>query len=305
MPKTAPRAPRALLIPLFLALSALLLLSPDKTAAAFAESLSLCATVLLPALFPIFVLTSVVTTLLGEIPRRRSPLARLLALSADGELIFLLSLIAGFPHAAHLCKTAVESGRMTENEADRIIASASVPSLTFIVGAIGSGMLKNPALGVKLYLIQVACALLIALFLRLIAGEPPQNTPVLPPNLPRTPLLPLFSSAIATAAVAMLKTTAAVTFFAIVRSVLTPFLPRIPALVLSGLLEITSCAKSLTESLVPHSLTAALSLLLGFSGLSVHAQVALAASPAVRPRLLLPAKLLQALLACTLAFLIG
>ncbi len=288
---------------LCLAITLLLILTPTASPPAVKAALTLCLTVLIPSLFPMFVLTDIIITLSLSSKAKKGLLGRLFCLSACGERILLLSLISGFPHAARLCASAVETGRMTGEEADRITAAASIPGAAFVIGGIGRGMLGDTAIGVKLYLVQIISALLFSLALRLIGNAKPSEEiyTAMPQTMPA--FLPMLAEAIKRGATAMLSVCGAVTFFSILRSLLTPYLPLIPALMLSGFLEITSCASSLCALLSPPLLLPLLSALLSFSGCSVHAQVALCAAGRFRLSSYLPAKLLCPLISLVLTFL--
>ncbi len=255
-----------------------LILFPTTAPEAVGTAFRLCFTTLIPALFPLFVLTGFLTELgMSDRTDRRGLLCRLLGVSPAGKAVWIIGIIAGFPHAARIAAKQVERGRITREEADRVTAFSSVAGPAFVIGGIGQGMLGSTRAGVILYAIQLAASLLTALTLRLlsrpcvcIAPAPKSDDP--PPLSP----LALLASSIRDGAQAMLTVCAAVTFFSVLRGLAARFLPMgTSLLILSGFLEITTCAAACVEALPRELLCVVLSLLCAWSGCSVHAQVAL------------------------------
>lgn len=268
---------RTLAIFLALAIAFAFLAFPSHAPQMTQESLRLCLTTLIPALFPMLVLTDFLARMGIGAAKNRGRLARLLGVGSAGCAIWLISLLAGFPHAARLSADGVERGQMTPDEADRVCAFSSIPSPAFLIGGIGQGMLSSPLFGAMLYGIALLASLLTALTLRLLFR------PTLLPSLsgkqndrPTPPIFASLAASIASASDAMLNICATVLFFSLLRSLLSLWITHPTALLLlSGFLEITSCAAACVRSLPRDLLLPVLALLCAWSGCSVHAQVAL------------------------------
>ena len=293
---------RRLLALLALALLVLTLLFPLPVARGVTAALSRCLTVLIPALFPTLVLTAFLTEMLASTsPGRRGWLCRLLGVGRAGASIWLLSLLAGFPHAARLCSAAVKRGEMRGEEADAVTAFSSLPGPAFLIGGIGAGMLHSARIGLWLYGIQAISSLLTALALRAVLPLPPEASPPADASvLPSPSPLRVLGNALRAGGEAMLSICASVTFFSVLISLAASLLPPAALLPIGMLTEISAGCGLSVSLLPPAMLLPLLSLICAWSGLSVHAQIALMANGSFPLRRYAVGKLLQSLLALAL-----
>lgn len=109
----------------------------------------------LPTLFPFFILVDFLGSL--GVPERVGRLfepvfRRLFLCSGTGAFIWMFSLFSGYPMAAKLVGESIRSGKMGQTEGKRILSFSCVSGPLFMVGTVGTVMLKNPGLG---YLIAV------------------------------------------------------------------------------------------------------------------------------------------------------
>ena len=295
-------------LPLFAVLccfSALLLL-PDVSAQAARDALALCAQTLIPSLFPFFVLSSLLiacgaSELLSAL---LSPLMRpLFGLSGAGAAALALGLCGGYPVGARTAAELVESGALTQEEGERLLAFCNNAGPGFLLGVCGAGVFSSSRAGAALYLIHVAAALCSGLLI--CRALPPTSygrhahTAVKPQRFSA-----VFPAAVQNALTGCLNVSAFVVFFTVLARLLLHFLPEafassLPCALLLGFLELTSGVLSLPCSRAGFLACAAL---LGWGGLSVHCQTlsALAASP-LSARYYFKGKALQALLSLLLA----
>ncbi|MCQ2425147.1 MAG: hypothetical protein MJ070_03295 [Lachnospiraceae bacterium] len=251
----------------------LFLLFPSETRAAAQTSLRLCGEKLIPALFPFLVLTALYRRISPAPPRK--PLLT----------VPLVGMLAGAPVGAELVGGLYRSGAIGRRTASSLLFLADTPSPAFLVLAVGEGMLGNRGLGWKLFFADTLAAFLIGGALLLTGGKPEKKAPAAPPggdDPPRGPeappdlrLLPAISASVTDAALAMLRISGAVVFFGTVSGL--PLPSATGKALLAAFTELTggcaACAALGGETGL--LLTAAA---VGFSGLSVAAQVGFSAN---------------------------
>ena len=258
----------------------LFLLFPSETRAAALASLRLCGEKLIPALFPFLVLTALYRRISPAPPRR--PLLT----------VPLVGMLAGAPVGAELVGGLYRAGAIGRKAASSLLFLADTPSPAFLVLAVGEGMLGNRVLGWKLFFADALAAFLIGGALLLTGGKPEKKAPASrrdgddrprapgkaePPQREAPPdlrLLPAVSASVAEAALAMLRISGAVVFFGTVSGL--PIPSATGKALLAAFTELTggcaACAALGGETGL--LLTAAA---VGFSGLSVAAQVGFSA----------------------------
>ncbi len=294
-------------------LGAGLLLYAKPVSAAVAQSLGLCTGVLLPTLFPFFVLSSLLcgggTARLA--PRPDGISARLLGLPGTLTPALLLGAVGGYPVGARTVCQLYSQGRCTKDQAKHALLFCNNAGPAFLLGAVGTGMLGDGRLGLRLWLIHLAAALLISLFYRR------KSLPVKPDSITSIPVknkvgTALFLQAVTDSMGAFLNVCAFVLIFAVLMCLLEqlPLLSRLPAPwdgLLYGFAELTGGAAKLAASRLPQRvLLPALSFLCGWGGLSVQCQTVDLLHRAGLPcRGYLKAKLLHGCVAAALTLLIS
>lgn len=298
----------------WLALFSLCLLLRNAALAAegVREGLRLCAERVIPSLFPFTVLAELLlrSGVAQRLPEPLTrPLGRLLALPPAGVLAIVLGLLCGFPVGVRCAVTAYERGSLTKNEAERALAASSIPSAAFVTGMVAPHV--GQARGVALLLLLPAGALLGGILLKSTAKKPKKevSTPLRAVPQKATKGASLLSESIAASLGAMLSISAYVVFFSVLCGALSAILARVgcpawgKALVFCTL-ELSGGVASATALPSPASAILA-GAALGWSGLSVHAQVlSITSSHDLNLRPYLAVKALQTAL-CTLAMLVG
>lgn len=124
---------------------------PQEVIKAASNGLSLWANYVLPALFPFFIISDLLMKqgfvhLLGAL---LEPLMRpLFRLPGKASFIIAMTHTSGIPIGAILTCKMRKEGEITRTEGERLLAFSSNPSPGFMFGAVASGMLGNPALGI-------------------------------------------------------------------------------------------------------------------------------------------------------------
>lgn len=289
-------------------LAALLLMNPAAAVQGFSDGLQLCMDTVLPALFPFFVISA----LLSHCPFRDAslrPVARFVGLhSGRAALVVLLSWVGGYAVCAGMTASLFHSKAINARDASLILLLGCCSSPGFVIGCVGGLLLGNPRLGVLLYVLQLSANLIAAIFcLPLLPSPPSHSHTVSEPSSSRIS----FSHAIGTAVQNSLSIVGCIVFFRTISAVILPFLPQgvFTAPLLSGFLEVSSgCAEFslLGGKWALYGCCACLSLL----GLSVWAQLSMLLQGAVSLRLLAAHRILHmillwALIWCTARLLPG
>ena len=155
--------------------------------------LRLCAELILPSLFPFFVLSALLAKLglpaqLGE---RLAPLGgRLFRVSGAGCTALLMGLLGGYPLGAAYIAELCENGCVDEEEAGRLLAFCNNSGPAFFLGALGTGVFGSPRLGLLLYAVHVCAARLTGLLLRGRGPFAAEASPDAAPPLPFSKALP-------------------------------------------------------------------------------------------------------------------
>lgn len=253
-------------------------------AAAVTRGLSLCATTLLPALFPFFVLSGLVieSGIAQRAGRIFAPLMnRLFHLPGCGASVFLLGALGGYPTGARAVVQLYQKRMCTKEEAQRMLSLCNNCGPGFFLGIVGGNLLGNTRDGLILWLIHLFSALAVACLCRKHACADNSTLPV----CPSMPLPHALVKAITGAMQSTLGVCGFVLFFSVLLSLMQEtgilsvasrviclfgFDPSFGDAVASGLLEISCGLAALTKSLASRcSKGAAAAFLLGFGGCSV------------------------------------
>lgn len=280
-------------------MGALLVLS-QEAAQAVRAGLSLCAASVVPALFPFLVLSSFFASAgQGSGGSRGLRFAgRMLGCGSRGAEVFFLSLLGGYPVGPRLIAQLCRAGQISREEAAHLLHFCNNAGPAFILGLVGLGRFDSLRQGVYLYLIHTTAAVLTSLLFRPQAPFPTEK----PASAPVLPLSEALVNAIAGAGSTMVQLCAFVTFFYTVLQLFSSKTGISHPLAL-GFVELTQGVLALPDSRAGFVMAAAL---LGWGGLSVHAQTAaVLAGTGVPLRSHLRGKLCQAALSAALAFFVS
>lgn len=248
--------------------------------AAVVQALSLCASSLLPSLFPFFVAVSFALNC------GLFHLLRAVGIPT-GPVLFLLGALGGYPTGGRTVGESYRAGLLDRDEAARLLGCCNNAGPAFILTVVGEGVFHDAACGAALLLIHLLAAAIVGVLLCRRAPPRPMDAP--PPLTAAA-----FINAVKGAAEAMVHLCAFVVFFSVVMALL-PF----PACV-SGLLELTTGITALPPHRDSFIMAAAF---LGWGGVSVHAQTAaVLADSGLSLRYYFLGKILHGLLSAGLAW---
>lgn len=154
------------------AIFAALLIYPLDAASAAKSALSLCAELIVPSLFPFFVAAITLSELgfadmLGML---LSPAAaKLFGVSGKGATAFFVGITGGYPLGAAYIAELYKSETVSRAEAERLLPFCSNSGPAFIIGAVGVGIFSSSAVGIFLYAVHIAAAIVGGI---IFGGEP-------------------------------------------------------------------------------------------------------------------------------------
>lgn len=259
-----------------------LILKNSKIAVDYMSAgMKLCTTTVIPSLFPFMVISELIVksgaaTSLGALI---SPLtSRLFGVGGECGSVFLLGTLCGFPVGTRSGVSLLREGRITKDELRRVICFSNNPSSAFVISAVGGSLFGSRELGCALYVITLLSALLVGIIKNVIE----RKGSVVECRAHRARLGSLsasvFTDAVSSSALAMLTVCAFVVFFSTFVGVLGGALDALGApeevrAILFSLFEMTS-GVSAASGLRSEAGIVICAFALGFSGLSVHLQIA-------------------------------
>lgn len=313
------------ILPILIAAAAFftLLLAPAEAAEAAKNGLTLCAGSIIPMLFPFSVLSSLMLEV--GLPYRLAGLtapltSRLFRVSGEGATAFLLGLCGGYPLGAAAVAELRQSGIVTQEEGNRLLAFCNNCGPAFIIGAAGVGIFRSTTVGLLLYLIQILSAILVGILLSIDAPPAPKRPQQT--NIRALPLAPALANAIRSGVTGVLNVCGFIVFFSVLCGTLasTGILPALVRAIsvrtgmelsacsglLQGILELGGGVGALYGvSRTPQNL-AVCAFLLGWGGICVHCQTAsaiLGSGLSIRTHFI--GRLLHGSISMILAFLLG
>ncbi|MGE4276887.1 MAG: nucleoside recognition domain-containing protein [Lawsonibacter sp.] len=287
---------RDLLLGLGLLFAAMaLVIWPRQAMEAMRDGLALCGNVIIPSLFPFFVLSSMVVDLgmsryLGKL--LEPIMAPLFRVNGSCATALALGFVGGYPVGARTAISLYQSGQCSRTEAERMLAFCNNCGPAFILGVVGAGVFSSGAIGLLLYLGHISASLLIGLLFRFYKpGEGPRSKWKAGAQFQTASLPVAFTRSVTGAFQSTLNICAFILFFTVAIRILTisGFLTTLASLLscllaplglseiwaerlLTGILEVSSGVSSLTDGALSGRLSMA-AFMLGWAGVSVHCQV--------------------------------
>ncbi len=148
----------------------LLLIDPQTVSEAVRNSVSSCLETVVPSLFA-FTILAVYLQKSGlyvvALKPLTFPLSKLLRLDEELCAVFVLSNIGGYPVGVKLLSELVKQGRLSQNDAGRMMCCCFGSGLGFVVGIAGIEVFGSAEAGLILFGACFATSMLIAAFVRL------------------------------------------------------------------------------------------------------------------------------------------
>lgn len=272
-----------------------LILWPEQAMEAMRDGIALCGNVILPSLFPFFVLSSLVVELgmsqyLGRL--LEPVMAPLFRVNGSCATALALGFVGGYPVGARTAIQIYENGQCSRTEAERMLAFCNNSGPAFILGVVGAGVFGSGTVGLLLYLTHLLASLLVGVLFRFYKPqEGPQTRRSRGPQFQAASFPKAFTQSITGAMQSTLNICAFILFFTVFLRILAHagILKLLGGLLsallaplgmdqtwaerlLTGLVEVSSGVSSLTEGAMSGRLSMA-AFMLGWAGVSVHCQV--------------------------------
>lgn len=272
--------------------TAALVVSPGQAITGAKDGLTLCFNVIVPSLFPFFVLSSLVVDLGlaaylgGALEGLMRPLFRV---GGSCAAAVALGFIGGYPVGARTALQLYQQGLCSKAEAERLLSFCNNSGPAFILGVVGAGIFGDSRVGFLLYLTHALASLLVGLLFRFYGGSEQTHTAQTHPKPIQTVTVPAaFTGAVARSLQSTLNICAFVVFFSVVLQLLSAYgvftaLAQLLSLaglqpvwaqrLVAGLLELSSGVSSLRGTAQLAGRVSMAAFMLGWAGLSVHCQV--------------------------------
>ncbi len=151
-----------------------LVLFPAQAVEAAKSGLELCCNVIIPSLFPFFVLSSMCVELglIRQLGKLTEPIMRpLFHVSGTCAAAFVLGIIGGYPVGARTAISLYEKRAISKAEAERLLSFCNNSGPAFILGVVGAGIFSSSAVGLLLYFAHIAASVLVGLCFRFYKPE--------------------------------------------------------------------------------------------------------------------------------------
>ena len=266
---------------------------PETVGRAAWEGLRLSGRVLIPSLFPFFVLGNLfirrryhqyVSAALAPV------MGPLFGVDAAGAGALVLGSVGGYPVGAASAIGLYDDGSLSAAQTSRLLAFCNNAGPGFLFGVVGAGVFHSAGAGVQLYLIHLLSAALVGIVAALWRGERlPRGAGATAVREPEEAFAVSLVGAVREGAAAMVNVCAFLVFFSVMLAYLktTPvftlplrLLQLLPgmdgqtaAAVTDGILELSTGITGLSGQADRAVLLPVCAFLLGWGGLCVHCQV--------------------------------
>ena len=313
---------------LFAAVAALVIFPKDSVDAA-AGGVRLCFNVIIPSLFPFFVLSTLIVQLgiARHFGRLLEPVMRpLFNVGGACSTAVVLGFIGGYPVGAKTVIALYENGSCTKVEAERLLSFCNNSGPAFIFGVVGAGVFSSSAVGIMLYFAHALASILVGIVFRFWGRSEELRSRTHLPAAPPKRFTLAFTDSIRSSFQTTLNICGFVIFFTVfirllfLSGILPLLASGIGALfapfgfdrtwaerLLTGLIELTSGVSSLQGAAGEFTRSMAMAaFMLGWAGLSIHCQVlSFIGDSGLSVRTYIYGKILQGSVSAVLAYLVA
>lgn len=308
--------------------AAALIVYPQQSIDAARDGLTLCTNVIIPSLFPFFVLSTLVVQLgiAQHLGRLLEPIMRpLFGVGGACSTALVLGFIGGYPVGAKTVISLYENGTCTKAEAERLLSFCNNSGPAFIFGVVGAGVFASSRIGLLLYAVHMVSSLVIGfLFRKWGRAAERRGGRGAVPQFKRQSFPGAFTDAVRSSFQSTLNICGFVIFFTVFIKLLfaAGIIPAAAGVIgrifaplgfdaawaerlLTGIIELSSGVWSLQGTALTGG-TAMAAFMLGWAGLSVHSQVlSFVGVSGLSVRTYIYGKLLQSALSVALVFLLS
>ena len=247
------------------------LFASDKIAHSVKSALSLSANVIIPSVFPFIVISDFLYSYMSFSSAKRlgGLFEKTFKINRMGLYPFILGILCGFPLGVKCTSELYRDGKISRDEAERLIGFCNNTGPAFLVSGIGLGLRGSVKDGLILYFVMVLSAIITG-FAFSVGAAPSESS-----RKENRSTSFSFTSSIKNAGINTLNICSYLTFFACIVGILRNTLGENPLyLSVIPFLEVGSATSILSKTkLLSSGISLALSsFAVGFSGISVHLQ---------------------------------
>lgn len=242
------------------------------------EALDICFEMIIPSLFPFFICSGILIysgfcELLAK--AFRFCMYPLFRVAPAGSSAFILGIVSGYPLGAITAGELYANSYLSKTEAERLLAFCNNSGPLFILGSVGIAIYTNIQYGIALYISHILAALTVGILFRFYG----RNRHIAPPTRMTTPVRSIgeiFDISLQNGIRNILTVCGAVLFFSVISRLVLNIIPlRQPlSAIASGLLEFVTGTLQISQLNISTAEKLILtSVIVGFAGISVHAQV--------------------------------
>lgn len=147
----------------------LILLFPQRSLNAALDGLSVWLDIVLPALLPFFIVSEIMIGLglVDFVSVLLNPIMKpLFKCPGSSSFIWVMSITSGYPMGAKLVSSFYQAGKITKEEAQRILSFCSTSGPLFMIAAVGIGMLGSSQAGRLIAFSHYSSAIILGLIYR-------------------------------------------------------------------------------------------------------------------------------------------
>lgn len=151
-----------------------LIIYPKNTAEGIKNGFLLLGNNLIPSLFPFMVLSSYISqSTFAQTTSRlfEKPFKYFFKTSGYGVIAFILGCLGGYPIGAKTVCEFYENGKISQNDAERLLYWCINPSPAFLITAVGTFMLSETKSGLILYISCLLSSVTIGFFCRFLSDN--------------------------------------------------------------------------------------------------------------------------------------
>ena len=148
---------------------AALAMFPQESVQAASDGLTLCLNVIIPSLFPFFVLSTLIMNMgiVRHFGKVLEPIMRpLFNVPGECSAALVLGFVGGYPVGAKSALALYENGNCTKDEAERLLSFCNNSGPAFILGVVGAGIFSSSKIGFVLYLTHFLASIIVGIIFR-------------------------------------------------------------------------------------------------------------------------------------------
>ena len=303
------RLQRLIIILASLIVIILVITYPEQSLAASLKGLDTWLSIVFPALLPFFIVSEIMIELgvVDFLSVILTPVMRpIFNCPGHSSFVWIMSITSGYPTGPKLIASLYSDGSITKDEAQRMLAFCNNSGPLFMIGAVGIGILGNPQAGNIIAISHLLGALLLGILFRFYGAKKTRSKLQLPnPSISSAfkklirggannnkSLGTVLGQSVHNSMEAQLIIGGFIVLFSVVINLVLqniikpspdylsgnwsfpdPGLLEIINPIIAGTLEITTGCQLLGESALPLNYKlVAISLIIGWGGLSIHSQ---------------------------------